>query len=108
MTQGVNLATIPLNSIDAWVQVYDLQTGFMNSNVLQAIGNQLENFVEICPKNLLGTWGNYMQVRVSLDLNHPMKRRLKIRKSAEDFFWVSFRYKNIPTFCFLCGLIGHS
>ena len=86
MTEDGNPLNVPLNKMDIWVQVFDLQTGFMNNNVLRAVGNQLGQFVETCSKNFLGTWRNYMRVRVTLDITKPLKRRLKIKKTSEDFF----------------------
>ena len=86
MTQDCNPRNLPLTSLDVWVQVHDLQIGFMNSNVLKALGNQMGRFVDTCPKNLLGTWRDHMRVRVTLDLNNPLKRRMKIRKTKDEFF----------------------
>ncbi|XP_062089022.1 uncharacterized protein LOC133795584 [Humulus lupulus] len=47
MNEDVNPRCVPLNSLDLWVQIHDLQTGFM-------------------------------------------------------------KYENVPSFCFICGLLGHS
>lgn len=33
---------------------------------------------------------------------------MKVRKSGNDWFWIVFKYENPPTFCFICGLMGHS
>ena len=49
-----------------------------------------------------------MCIRVTVDLSTPLKRRMRLRKSAEESSWISFKYENVPVFCFICGLIGHS
>lgn len=49
-----------------------------------------------------------MRVRVTMDINKPLKRRMKLRKSGNEWIWVTFKYENVPTFCFICGLMGHA
>lgn len=49
-----------------------------------------------------------MRVRVTLDLDKPLKCRMKVRKSGDKWLWINFNYENVLTFCFICGLIGHS
>lgn len=49
-----------------------------------------------------------MRVRVAIDVCKPLKRRMKIRKDGDEWFRINFKYDNVPTFCFICGLIGHS
>lgn len=55
----------------------------------------------------MGVWREYLRVRVKIDLNMSLKRRMKLRKSQSEWCWVNFRYEGIPTFCFICGMIGH-
>lgn len=45
---------------------------------------------------------------MTLPLDKPIKRRMKLRKSEKEWCWVNFQYEAIPTFCFICGLIGHA
>lgn len=33
---------------------------------------------------------------------------MKVRKSGSEWFWIVFKYENVPTFCFNCGLLGSS
>lgn len=56
----------------------------------------------------MGVWREYFRVRVSIPLDVPLKRRMKLKKSNADWSWVYFKYEGIPTFCFICGLVGHS
>ncbi|KAF4357430.1 hypothetical protein F8388_011168 [Cannabis sativa] len=47
--------------------------------------------------------------KVTLDITVPLKQCKKLRRTAlEDGFWVEFKYEYLPTFCFICSVIGHS
>lgn len=49
-----------------------------------------------------------MRIRVTIDLSKPLKRMMKVKKSGSVWVWITFKYENVPTFCFICGLLGHS
>lgn len=107
MEKGLNPRCIPLNNIDLWVQVYDLYPGVMSEKVLKEVGNQIGVFVSSCPSNFKGVWREYMRIRVTIDLSKPLKRRMKLRKSGNEWSWINFKYENVPLFCFICGVLGH-
>ncbi|KAF4350690.1 hypothetical protein G4B88_015414 [Cannabis sativa] len=101
--------TVPLNNLDIWVQVHGLQYGFKSENVLRRAGNYIGTFVESDPKNFRGIWRDYMRVRVTLNVTVPLKRRMKLRRTTGDEgFWANFKYEFLPTFCFICGILGHA
>ncbi|KAL3510125.1 hypothetical protein ACH5RR_029526 [Cinchona calisaya] len=54
-----------------------------------------------------GKKGRHMKVLVSIDLHKPILRRLMMTFQGKAR-WISFRYENLPTFYFYCGLIGHN
>ncbi|KAL2499104.1 Uncharacterized protein Adt_24654 [Abeliophyllum distichum] len=43
-----------------------------------------------------------------MDVRIPLKRRMKLKKPGGEWIWVIFKYERVPTFCFICGKIGHS
>lgn len=107
LKSGDNPRTMSLNRILLWVQIHRLYPGFMSQRVLQDIGNYIGVFSESDPNNFLGVWRDYLRVRVSIPLEKPLKRRMKLKRSKTQWCWANFKYEGIPTFCFICGIIGH-
>lgn len=58
--------------------------------------------------NNFGGWRTYMRLRITMDIRKPLKRRMKIKKAGGEWVWLNFKYEQLPTFCFFCGIIGHS
>lgn len=99
---------VPLFLVNFWVQAHDIPSGFMSEKVAQDIGNFVGIFVEIDPNNFSSSWFSYLRFKISLDIRKPLKRRMKIIKSGAIGSWITFKYEKLPTFCFFCGIIGHS
>lgn len=107
LRDGDNTRTVDINKIDLWVQLHGMRAGFMSQRVATDIGNYICAYIDGNPNNFVGVWRDYLRIRVSIPLNVPIKRRMKLKKSDNDWCWVNFQYEAIPTFCFICGLIGH-
>lgn len=99
---------VPLNSMDIWLQVYDVPKGLVLDKVLQSIGNYVGNFVKTDPMNTKEPWRLYVRVRVTMDVTKPLKRRMKIKREGGVWNWVNFKYERLSLFCFVCGRMGHS
>lgn len=87
---------------------YDIKIGFMTERLITEVGNDIGKFVASCPTKFNGVWREYFHVRVTIDVTKPLKRRMKFKKAVDDWYWISFKYDNVPTFCFACGMLGHS
>lgn len=106
--EGNNPRCVQLDSLDLWMQIHELSVGCMSEKIIKEVGNFIGTHIESCSKNFSGGWKEYMRVRVRIDLEKPLKRRMKIRKSGNDWQWIIFKYENVPTFYFICGVLGHS
>lgn len=101
-------ANISLNFVDFWVQIYNLPIDFMSETVGKMLGNFIGKFVEDDTSNNSTFWRNYMRIRVSLDVQQPLKRFKKVKKQGGEWVVVQFKYERLGSFCFICGILGHS
>jgi len=51
-------------------------------------------------------WGEYLRVRIVIDLAKPLDRGRKITINNKST-WVAFQYEKIPNFCYNCGVVRH-
>ena len=49
-----------------------------------------------------------MRLRVTLDVRKPLKRRMRLKRTGGEWFWVDFKYECLNVFCFICGLLDHT
>lgn len=73
---------VQLNTTDMWVQVYDLPRGMLSEKILQSIGNHIGTFLKGDSNNASSTWRLYVRIRVRMDINQPIKRRMKIKREG--------------------------
>lgn len=97
-----------INKLDLWVQLHEMDPGFMSLRVVKDVGNYIGTFVESDTNNFVRVWRDFLKVRVTINIDKPLKKRMKLRKFEKQWCWANFKYEGVPTFCFICGLIGHS
>ena len=51
--------------------------------------------------------GNYLRIRVSIDISMLLCRGRLVRMGGPSPSWVDFRYERLPIFCYWCGMIDH-
>nr|GLL49694.1 uncharacterized protein LOC109174453 [Ipomoea trifida] len=89
------------------VPIHGLPPGFRSEVVVAAIGSFLGSLVQTDERNFDGTMRLFYRVRVAIDITKPLKKQMKLKRDNGTWAFVDFRYERLPTFCFLCGVIGH-
>lgn len=105
---NMNPFQVMLERANIWVQVYDLSRGFMSEKVARDIGNYVRIFVKVDTIFFSGMRKKFMRIRVSIDVNKPIKHKMKIKQSGGEGFLMNFKYKKLLSFYFLYGVIRHS
>uniref|UniRef100_A0A803PEE1 Reverse transcriptase domain-containing protein n=1 Tax=Cannabis sativa TaxID=3483 RepID=A0A803PEE1_CANSA len=72
------------------------------------LGNFVGSFVESDKNNFMGLWRDYFRVRVSVQVDRPLKRKKKLQLKNGLECYAFFKYEDLSTFCFICGILGHS
>ncbi|CAN1140074.1 hypothetical protein LINPERHAP2_LOCUS11653 [Linum perenne] len=103
---GEDLTTVALHEVDFWVQVHDLTPDFYSELVGRSLGNILGTFVAYGEYNRHSLDRPYMQLCVRMDVRKALKKEKPVKKPSKEIM-VTFKYERLPTFCYLCGPIGH-
>ncbi|XP_031112070.1 uncharacterized protein LOC116016045 [Ipomoea triloba] len=107
--QGDQPNLVQLNEVLIWVQVYDLPFGYDFEKVLEQIGNFMGRFIAVDSNNFGGSWNSsYIRIRVALKVEVPLRRKMKLKLREGTSVWIMFKYERLHTFCFFCGMLGHT
>ncbi len=97
-----------LTEASFWIQIHELPFKGMNEETATSVGNALGVLEEIdIPEDGI-TWGEFMRVQVRIDVSMPLLRRQRVKLGKEESIWVTLKYEKLPTFCYNCGILGHS
>lgn len=100
--------TVKLQEFEIWVQVYDMPRGCLSENILKNVGMSFGRYVKSDPLNFDGVWKPFLRIRVAMNVEKHLKRRMKITMEGNNWSWINFKYERLGTFCFVCGILGHS
>ncbi|XP_019189141.1 PREDICTED: uncharacterized protein LOC109183492 [Ipomoea nil] len=105
---GVLPVNVVLNTVDMWVQLHDVPMGYTSQPILEQMGNFIGTFIKHDERFVGAPWLAFYRIRVSIPVDKPLRRRMKLLKRDKTTCWVNFRYERLHSFCFFCGLMGHS
>ena len=89
-----------------WVQVHDIPIHFMCTEVVEKICKNIGEVVQsIGAETEEG--GNFVRVRVKINISLPLCRGSVITLESGEKSWVLFKYERLPNFCFWCGKLVH-
>ena len=55
-----------------------------------------------------GGKGNYLRARVRIDISQHLSRVRKVWSDGSVIGWTALKYKQLPNFCYWCGMLTHN
>lgn len=107
ITAAVQPSLIQFNKAPFWIRLYDIPMIGREKEVLQKIGNRIGNFIEM-DDTTVGGLARSVRMKVTVDLEKPIKRGTKIKIGSNATCWIPITYERLPSFCYWCGKLGHT
>lgn len=96
---------LEMNTVAFWIRVYDLPLKLRTDAMAKRLGDSIGVFDEVDQKKENRS-GRFLRIRTRIDLRKPLKRGTIVKYQGKNLK-VFFKYERLPTFCFVCGKIGH-
>lgn len=90
-----------------WIRLYDVPLLARKEEILKQIGRRFGEVIEIDANTTTGITRS-VRIRITLDLNKPLKRGTKICIGSGAPCWIPVTYERLPSFCYWCGHLGHT
>lgn len=87
-----------------WIHLYNMPTGWRSTKHISLEVGSVRKVVEVEYNGVL--WDTSARDCVHVDVLKPLRRVQKISMSKGETL-VEIKYERLPTFCYLCGIIGH-
>ncbi|KAE8777172.1 putative disease resistance protein RGA3 [Hordeum vulgare] len=98
--------SIQLDRIAAWAQIHRLPNNFLIDQAVCGMASRIGEVEEIQLRLSAGSFGEFIRVKVNIDINAKIKRFVTGKKGDERVRY-QVKYEMLPTFCFNCGEFGH-
>lgn len=103
----MNVYTGAFNSVQIWVQIWNVPLKWMSKEVGAKIGKLFSKVSEVLIPETGSSRGRCIKILATVYLEKPLLRGANIKLDSE-VCWVDFKYEQIAAFCFYCGRVGHS
>lgn len=95
-----------LTTAAVWVQLHNLPVEFWEAESLEKISTCLGRLLKVDDFTGSLARSKFARVCVELDLAKPLKQGFWLGDDCHRVFVVVL-YERLPTFCYVCGVIGH-
>ncbi|KAJ1399204.1 Zinc finger, CCHC-type [Sesbania bispinosa] len=72
----------------------------------QILGDYMGKYEDWDPSSE-ARWGQFLRIRVRLDLRKPLKRGMLVQLKENQKAKVFFKFEKLLNFCYICGRLGH-
>ncbi|KAM0906466.1 hypothetical protein ACQ4PT_016746 [Festuca glaucescens] len=91
-----------------WAQIHGIPELYRKPWIVDDLARRVGKTREVQMSPKLFYEGNYVRIRVLLELNSPLKRVVSLNIDGEGKKRLYVKYEKVPFFCKHCGIIGHN
>ncbi|KAM0883628.1 hypothetical protein ACQ4PT_031533 [Festuca glaucescens] len=91
-----------------WAQIHGIPELYRKPWVADDLARRVGKTKEVQMSPKLFYDGNYVRIRVLIELNSPLKHVVSLNIDGEGKKRLYVKYEKVPFFCKHCGLIGHN
>ncbi|KAK9990738.1 hypothetical protein SO802_025723 [Lithocarpus litseifolius] len=97
---------LEFNKVSFWIQIHNLPYSLLTTDVAISLGEFIGKvFIPKDTAEMRG--GNFMRVRVNINISEPLCRGKRVMFDEHNDGWVSFMYERLPNICYWCGHLTH-
>ena len=100
------IENLQFNRVAFWIQIHNLPYSLLSSEVASSLGETLGE-VTVPKDQTEMRGGNFLRVRVVIDVSEPLCRGRRVKFDENEEGWVSFMYERLPNLCYWCGHLTH-
>ncbi|MBA0736621.1 hypothetical protein Gogos_010156 [Gossypium gossypioides] len=106
--KGQELDDYVFNITPFWIRIYNILFEKMDRRAAIDVGKAIGEVVAINWRDRDGSWIGYIRIRVKIDILRPLRRVVHLVGSEGIETVCAIKYERLPTFCYICSLIGHT
>ncbi|KAM0907786.1 hypothetical protein ACQ4PT_015917 [Festuca glaucescens] len=91
-----------------WAQIHGIPEIYRKPWIVDDLARRVGKTREVQMSPKLFYEGNYVRIRVLVELNRPLKRVVSLNIDGEGKKRLYVKYEKVPFFCKHCGIIGHN
>ena len=91
-----------------WAQIHGIPELYRKTSVVDDLARRIGKTKEVQMAPRLFYEGNYVRIRVMIDVHSALKQVVSLAVEGEGKRWLFIKYEKVPFFCKHCGLIGHN
>ncbi|KAM0844544.1 hypothetical protein ACQ4PT_056993 [Festuca glaucescens] len=103
---GENLFIFQMHCLGDWKKIHGIPELYRKQEVADDLARRVGKVKEVQMSPKLFYEGNYVRIRVKLDITRPLMRFVSLTL-PEGRRRLAVKYEKIPFFCKRCGLLGH-
>ena len=98
---------LDFSSATFWIQLHNVPENLLTKETREAIGKAVGTVVQVADPEDDGCGGEFLRVRVTMDITKSLVRCSKLWAEGKQIGWVGIKYERLPNFCYWCGRVTH-